>query len=77
MTHMEKVVYEGEVDPGVAKGEKTMDELVSELGLDKRPARPVGVEQPETSPDHGPVRRMPEEHMIPLQKAGEKLEKKE
>jgi hypothetical protein len=66
-----------QVDPGVAEGTKSLDELAEEVGAFEKPKRPVPVEQPETNPDHGPTSRMPEEHMIPLEEAAEGLEKKE
>lgn len=55
----------------------TPDEVIEKYGLDKPPKRPVPVERPEFNPDTGPVYRMPEEHMIPLEEAAKDLEKKE
>ena len=57
---MEKRKEYLEVDRGVAEGTKTLDELAEQVGAHKRPARPVGVDRPETNPDHGPVREMPQ-----------------
>ena len=77
MRHMEKEKEYLHPDPGVTKGEKTLDELGEETGVFEKPKRPVPVEQPEMNPDHGPEHRMPKEHMVPLGEAAEGLEKKE
>lgn len=65
-----------QVDPGVAKGEKSLDELAEELGVDKPPNRPVEVTQPETNPDHGPEHELPEEHQVPVEEAIDKVKEK-
>lgn len=63
-------------DPEVARGNKTLDTLAEELGVDKPPARPVPVEGPELNPEHGKEWTVPKEHQIPLEQAADELKKK-